>query len=159
MTATHNLNNMSLMVFITQNSAKHRAGLSKVLPNHGHHVRNLSQAQVVLLLTMYDVESMRSAAGRPASIMQYFVNSSINQQNDLSACMQVMADRVRNRKMWGPCHLLTIGLDNGRCRIGAKRTGEGPSSAGAFIAGPPEAACWQHTPCREGSGCRFPVPQ
>jgi phosphatidylinositol 4-kinase A len=43
---------------------------------------------------MRDVEGMRAAVGLPSSLVSYFTNSSINSHNELSACLESMADKV-----------------------------------------------------------------
>jgi len=43
---------------------------------------------------MHDVESMRSAAGLPSSLVSYFTNGSLNQQSYLIVCMESIADKV-----------------------------------------------------------------
>ena len=44
---------------------------------------------------MHDMESMRSAAGLPSSLVSYFTNDSINKHAGLSACMESVAEKVR----------------------------------------------------------------
>lgn len=43
---------------------------------------------------MYDIETMRSAAGLPSSLVSYFTNPSLNKQNGLNVCMDAVADSV-----------------------------------------------------------------
>jgi phosphatidylinositol 4-kinase len=54
----------------------------------------MSPGQVVFLLVMHDIESMRSAAGLPSSLVSYFTNGSLNRQSGLIACMESIADKV-----------------------------------------------------------------
>lgn len=111
---------------------------------------------------MHEVESMRSATGRPASLVQYFVNNSVNQQTELSACMQSMAIRV------GVCRLQPLTKAHTRCFtfigygwLGArvKRASEEPSVARTSIEGASETACRKHTPCSQGPRCCVPISQ
>lgn len=43
---------------------------------------------------MHDLESMRSAAGYPASLMSYFTNSALDKHLALDNCMVAMAEKV-----------------------------------------------------------------
>lgn len=45
---------------------------------------------------MHDIESMRSAAGRPSSLVSYFVNDSLNRHQSLNNCMDSVAENVRD---------------------------------------------------------------
>lgn len=56
----------------------------------------MSPGQVILLLTMHDVEIMRAAAGLPSSLLCYFTNKSLNEHLELSTCMHSMAEKVRH---------------------------------------------------------------
>ena len=78
--------------------SKHRGLLNKYLPYHHADVRSLSAGEIILLLAMHDVEGMRAGAGLPSSLVLYFTNSSINSRTELSACMESMADKVRELK-------------------------------------------------------------
>ena len=72
--------------------------LNKYLPYHHAEVRTLSPGEIILLLAMHDVEGLRAASGLPSSLVLYFTNSSINSRTELSACMESMADKVREVK-------------------------------------------------------------
>ncbi|KAI0046132.1 atypical/PIKK/PI4K protein kinase [Auriscalpium vulgare] len=74
--------------------SKHRSLLATYLPHHAVEVRSLSPGLVIFLLAMHDVESMRSAAGFPASLLLYFTNSSLNNHPELLACMETLAEKV-----------------------------------------------------------------
>ncbi|KAF7980170.1 hypothetical protein HWV62_39641 [Athelia sp. TMB] len=75
-----------------------------IAPKHSHvlikHIstradaRSLSPGQVLFLLAMQDVESMRSAAGLPSSLASYFTNANINKHDALSLCMDSVAEKV-----------------------------------------------------------------
>jgi phosphatidylinositol 4-kinase len=43
---------------------------------------------------MHDMESMRSSAGRPSSLVTYFLNGSLNKNVSLGACMESIAEKV-----------------------------------------------------------------
>lgn len=62
----------------------------------GSEIRFLSPGQIVFLLAMQDVESMRSAAGLPSSLASYFTNDGLNKHSGLSSCMESVAEKVRN---------------------------------------------------------------
>ena len=79
--------------------SKHRSLLSKYLPYHHSDIKSLSPGEVILLLAMHDVEGMRAAAGLPSSLVLYFTNSGINSRTALSACMEAMADKVREARI------------------------------------------------------------
>ncbi|TFK30200.1 atypical/PIKK/PI4K protein kinase [Coprinopsis marcescibilis] len=74
--------------------ASHRALLHHHLPMRHSEVRHLSSGQVVFVLAMYDVEKMRSAAGRPSSLVHYFTNDSLNEAPTLIKCMESVAENV-----------------------------------------------------------------
>jgi hypothetical protein len=58
-------------------------------------IRYLSSAQVIFILTLHDIESMRSAVGFPSPLVSYFINNSLNEHPGLSACMDAVAEKVR----------------------------------------------------------------
>ncbi|KAF9014020.1 hypothetical protein BDQ17DRAFT_1475819 [Cyathus striatus] len=74
--------------------SRHRACLSKYIAIRASDVRNLSPAQIIFVLAMHDMESMRSAAGLPSSLVSHFLNDSVNKHATLSACMDSVAEKV-----------------------------------------------------------------
>ncbi|KAI0032206.1 hypothetical protein K488DRAFT_50373 [Vararia minispora EC-137] len=74
--------------------AKHRALLTQRTPQHSSEIRSLSPGQAIFLLTMHDVENMRSAAGYPSTLVSYFTNSALSKYPGLASCMDSMADKV-----------------------------------------------------------------
>ncbi|TBU65484.1 atypical/PIKK/PI4K protein kinase [Dichomitus squalens] len=74
--------------------AKPRALLTKHIPLRASEVRYLLPGQVLFLLAMHDVESMRAAAGCPSSLVTYFVNKGINKNTGLLQCMEAVAEKV-----------------------------------------------------------------
>ena len=74
--------------------AKHRTYLIRHIPSTASDLRSLTTGQVIFILTMHDIETMRSAAGLPSSLVSYFVNSSLNNQSGLNTCMDAVADNV-----------------------------------------------------------------
>ncbi|ETW86100.1 hypothetical protein HETIRDRAFT_60199 [Heterobasidion irregulare TC 32-1] len=87
--------NCSIRQTFAQNAlAKHRSLLTKYLPYHAGELRSMSPGQVILLLTMHDVEIMRAAAGLPSSLLCYFTNKSLNEHLELSTCMHSMAEKI-----------------------------------------------------------------
>ncbi|KAH9981001.1 hypothetical protein BGW80DRAFT_1501409 [Lactifluus volemus] len=73
---------------------KHRTSLNRYLPYHHTEIRSLSPGEIILLLSMRDVEGMRAAIGLPSSLVSYFTNSSVNSRAELSTCLESMADKV-----------------------------------------------------------------
>ncbi|KAH7923479.1 hypothetical protein BV22DRAFT_1036261 [Leucogyrophana mollusca] len=73
---------------------KHCAFLSRHIPIRASEIRGLSAGQIIFLLVMHDMESMRSAMGLPSSLATYFTNSSLNRLAGLSACMESIAEKV-----------------------------------------------------------------
>ncbi|OSD08514.1 atypical/PIKK/PI4K protein kinase [Trametes coccinea BRFM310] len=74
--------------------SKHRALLTRHIPLRSGEVRYLLPGQVLFLLAMHDIESMRAAAGLPSSLVTYFVNKGINKTAGLLACMESIAEKV-----------------------------------------------------------------
>lgn len=74
--------------------AKHRAYLTRRISSGASDLRSLTTGQVIFVLTMHAIETMRSAAGLPSSLVSYFTNSSLNKQNGLNICMDAVADNV-----------------------------------------------------------------
>ncbi|KAI0822734.1 atypical/PIKK/PI4K protein kinase [Trametes gibbosa] len=74
--------------------ARHRALLTKHVPLRAGEVRSLLPGQVLFLLAMHDIESMRSAAGLPSSLVWYFVNKGVNKTAGLLLCMESVAEKV-----------------------------------------------------------------
>jgi phosphatidylinositol 4-kinase len=75
--------------------SKHRSFLTRHIPHRASEIRSLSPGQTIFLLMMQDVESMRSAAGLPSSLVSYFTNGSLNRQSHLIVCMESIADKVK----------------------------------------------------------------
>jgi phosphatidylinositol 4-kinase len=73
---------------------KHRTLLNKHIPLRAHEIRTLSPGQIIFLLTLHEMESMRSSTGRPSSLVTYFLNESLNQNAGLSTCMESIAEKV-----------------------------------------------------------------
>lgn len=74
--------------------ARHRATLSRFIPTRGADVRYLTPTQIVFLLTMHDLESMRSKMFLPSSLVWYFSNEAINKNAPLLACMDSISEKV-----------------------------------------------------------------
>ncbi|KAG6828586.1 hypothetical protein H0H92_007376 [Tricholoma furcatifolium] len=74
--------------------SKHRSSLTKHISVHVGDIRHLSSGQIIFVLAMHDIESMRSAAGLTSSLVAYFTNDSINGHPALSACMESVAEKV-----------------------------------------------------------------
>lgn len=67
------------------------------MPIRSHEIKHLNSAQVVFLLTMHDLEVMRSTEGLPASLVSYFVNEGLNKPGELATCMDSIAEEVIRR--------------------------------------------------------------
>ena len=76
--------------------SKHRSSLTSHISLRASDIRYLSPGQVIFLLTMHDMENMRSAAGLTSPLVSYFINDSLNRHPGLSACMESIAEKVRN---------------------------------------------------------------
>ncbi|KAI9571413.1 hypothetical protein HD554DRAFT_2187155 [Boletus coccyginus] len=74
--------------------AKHRAYLTRRISSSASDLRSLTTGQVIFVLAMQDIETMRSATGLPSSLVSYFTNPSLNKQNGLNVCMDAVADNV-----------------------------------------------------------------
>lgn len=74
--------------------SKHRSCLTGYIALRSGDIRYLSSGQIIFVLTMHDIESMRSATGLPSSLVSYFVNDGLNKHPGLSACMDSVAERV-----------------------------------------------------------------
>ncbi|PCH37888.1 atypical/PIKK/PI4K protein kinase [Wolfiporia cocos MD-104 SS10] len=74
--------------------SKHRTLLAKYVPLRVSEIRYLLPGQVIFLLAMHDIESMRSAAGYPSSLVSFFVNNGLNKNVGLHACMESVAEKV-----------------------------------------------------------------
>ncbi|KAF8798204.1 hypothetical protein BYT27DRAFT_7178838 [Phlegmacium glaucopus] len=72
----------------------HRSCLTRYIAYRASDSRHLSSGQVIFILTLHDIESMRSAAGFPSSLVSYFINESLNKHLGLSACMESIAEKV-----------------------------------------------------------------
>ncbi|KAF9265698.1 hypothetical protein L218DRAFT_986377 [Marasmius fiardii PR-910] len=73
---------------------KHRSALTKYISLRSSDIRYLPTGQVIFLLTMHDMECMRSAAGLPSSLVGYFVNDALNRRHGLGPCMESIAEKV-----------------------------------------------------------------
>ncbi|KAI6045569.1 hypothetical protein EDC04DRAFT_2888588 [Pisolithus marmoratus] len=74
--------------------SKHRACLARYIPMRASETRSLSAGQVIFVLAMHDVETLRSDAGLPSSLVSYFTNPSLNKHAALNACMEALAEKV-----------------------------------------------------------------
>ncbi|KAJ3734042.1 hypothetical protein DFJ43DRAFT_1065841 [Lentinula guzmanii] len=74
--------------------SKHRSFLTKHISLRSSDIRGLSSGQIIFLLTMHDMENMRSAAGLTSLLVSYFINESLNRHPALSACMESIAEKV-----------------------------------------------------------------
>lgn len=84
-----------------QATSTHRAILSKLIAIRQSEIKYLLPTQVIFLLTMYELETMRSSVGYPSSLPMYFVNESVNGHAALSGCMDSLVDKVSFRLRYG----------------------------------------------------------
>lgn len=77
----------------------HRSCLMRHIAYRASDIRYLSSGQVIFILTLHDVESMRSAAGFPSSLVSYFINEDLNVHSGLSTCMEFIAEKVRHLRL------------------------------------------------------------
>ncbi|KAG8880085.1 phosphatidylinositol-4- kinase [Tulasnella sp. 332] len=73
---------------------QHRHALSALIPLRAHDVKYLSSGQIIFLLTLHDIESLRSRLDLPASLISYFVNEGLNKSGALALCIDAMAENV-----------------------------------------------------------------
>lgn len=87
-----------------QATARHKMLLLKSIPTRSSEIRGLLPNHVIFLMTMLELESMRSSCGLPASLPFYFVNESVNSSLSLSLCMESIAEKVRSgiHSVWMP---------------------------------------------------------
>jgi phosphatidylinositol 4-kinase len=76
--------------------SSHRTALTRHISIRASDIRYLSSGQIIFLLTMHDLESIRSAAGLTSSLVSYFINAGLNKDPGLSACMESIAEKVRH---------------------------------------------------------------
>ncbi|EIW84881.1 hypothetical protein CONPUDRAFT_117099 [Coniophora puteana RWD-64-598 SS2] len=76
------------------NVTRHRTLLNRHIATRYAEIRTLSTGQIIFLLTMHDMEVMRSAAGLPSSLAAYFANGGLNSHPGMGACMDSIADKV-----------------------------------------------------------------
>ena len=69
--------------------------MGKLIAHRHSEIRYLNSAQLIFLLAMYHVEVMRSSAGYPSNLPTYFVNQSVNENENLIVCMESLCDKVR----------------------------------------------------------------
>jgi phosphatidylinositol 4-kinase len=73
---------------------KQRNRLTKYIILRSSELRTLSTSQVIFLLTMHDIESLRALEGLPSSLVTYFINDNLNKNVVLNACMEGIAEQV-----------------------------------------------------------------
>lgn len=79
---------------IFQTTSALRSTLLRIIPTKHNEVRYLLPGQIIFLLGMYHLETMRSALGKSSNLPSYFVNDSINKHSTLSSCMVAIVDQV-----------------------------------------------------------------
>lgn len=74
---------------------QHRHALTTLIPLRAHDVKYLSPGQIIFLLTLHDIETLRSRLDLSSSLISYFVNEGLNKSGALALCMDAMAENVR----------------------------------------------------------------
>ncbi|KAG8969691.1 phosphatidylinositol-4- kinase [Tulasnella sp. 419] len=74
--------------------SQHRATLTKHILLRAAEIKYLSPGQVIFLLTLHDIETLRSSMDLPASLTTYFVNEGMNKSAALASCMDAVAEKV-----------------------------------------------------------------
>ncbi|KAG9126585.1 phosphatidylinositol-4- kinase [Ceratobasidium sp. 392] len=80
--------------FMQNGIARHRATLNNFIPTRGADIRYLTPTQIVFLLTMHDLETMRAKMFLPSSLVWYFLNEGINKNAPLISCMEAISEKV-----------------------------------------------------------------
>ncbi|CAO3599597.1 unnamed protein product [Absidia cylindrospora] len=70
-----------------------RQNLVDILPTHSSEIKGFSCAQVVLLLSVYHIETRRSQMGNTSYILRYFMNESVS-DGPLAPCLEGIMDCV-----------------------------------------------------------------
>lgn len=70
-----------------------RKALSHLIPSQSAAIRSFKLPQVIFLLTIYNVEIIRSSLGRPSMLLWYFVNEGLN-KSSLVGSMDAIAEKV-----------------------------------------------------------------
>ncbi|KDE03986.1 hypothetical protein MVLG_05555 [Microbotryum lychnidis-dioicae p1A1 Lamole] len=73
-----------------------RQELAAILPSAASFARSLPAPQVVFLLTVVRLESLRAEAGQPSIVLSYFHVQGINENPQLYALMTSIAEHVNN---------------------------------------------------------------
>ncbi|RUP48544.1 hypothetical protein BC936DRAFT_144422, partial [Jimgerdemannia flammicorona] len=76
-----------------QDVATLRQNLTNYLPNLSE-IKSATFAQLVFLLSIYHIETMRSRMGSCTAVLQYFMNQGVN-NSSLVGCIEAIADKVR----------------------------------------------------------------
>ncbi|KAG8764613.1 phosphatidylinositol-4- kinase [Ceratobasidium sp. 428] len=80
--------------FMQNGIARHRATLNKFIPTRGADIRYLTPTQIIFLLTVHDLETMRAKMFLPSSLVWYFLNEGINKNAPLISCMEAISEKV-----------------------------------------------------------------
>ncbi|KAG8721515.1 phosphatidylinositol-4- kinase [Ceratobasidium sp. 394] len=80
--------------FMQNGIGRHRATLNKFIPTRGADIRYLTPTQIIFLLTMHDLETMRAKMFLPSSLVWYFLNGGINKNAPLISCMEAISEKV-----------------------------------------------------------------
>lgn len=74
---------------------QHKETLTKYTPLRASEIKYLHHSHLIFLLTMHDLELLRSTAGFSSSLVTYFSNGSLNKHASVSGCMDSVAEKVR----------------------------------------------------------------
>jgi hypothetical protein len=149
-----------MLIFRTQVILKHRAALTRHIALRAGDIRYLSPGQIIFLLTMHDMESMRSAAGLPSSLVTYFTNLGLNSHPGLNACMESIAEKVGLVSLgFALTSLNTVSAGHPRLRERLEYSSCPAVAARRALFGVACAPCLQYTPHRECAGYRIQISQ
>lgn len=95
-----------MLRLLEQAVGHHRSRLNDLLPMRLGDIRYLSPGQIIFILTLYDVEVLRSSMDLPASLPTYFVNDGLNKSGALAGCMDAIAENVSH--IIRPCLVLIM---------------------------------------------------
>ncbi|CAG8502818.1 1116_t:CDS:10, partial [Ambispora leptoticha] len=70
-----------------------RNSLCAFLPNRTYEIRNFTLPEVVFLLSVYHIETMRSQLGKCSFVLRYFINQGVN-ESKLAGCMEEIGDQA-----------------------------------------------------------------
>ena len=77
----------------TSNTAEMKKRLAKLLAGQEAHIRALSYPKVIFLHAVYLVETLRAHTGQCASVVSYFIDPCVN-EDEMAVCMMAISEEV-----------------------------------------------------------------